>query len=93
MHSDHGYSLKTDNATYDIDTDSDLSKYVGKQVRISGVWEHHKTTAHTPTDQSGSSASTGAAEGEHQPSSSDTSPVVARDIRLRTVTSVVGDCH
>lgn len=90
--SDHGYSLKTKTATYDIDTDQDLSQYVGKQIRISGIWEHHKATAHTPTG-SGNEASASAAGGDNPSPASGHGPVAAREFRLRTVTSVVGDCH
>jgi len=41
VQSDHGYSLKTQNDTYPIETDKDLSQYVNKQIRITGILEHH----------------------------------------------------
>ena len=48
VQSDHGYSLKTQNDTYQIETDKDLSQYVNKQIRITGILEHH-TAAPSPT--------------------------------------------
>jgi len=36
-----GYSLKTDTDTYPIETDRDLSKYVDKRIKVSGLLEHH----------------------------------------------------
>jgi len=43
--SNSGYSLKTDTDTYPIETNRDLSKYVNKQIKISGVLEHHNAAA------------------------------------------------
>lgn len=40
--SDHGYSLNTGTDTYPIETDQDLSKYVNKQIRVTGILEHHR---------------------------------------------------
>lgn len=52
--SDHGYSLKTDNETDPIETDQDLSHYVNKQVKLTGILEHH--TAASPSAASGNAA-------------------------------------
>lgn len=49
-----GYSLKTESDTYPIETDRDLSQYVNKQVRITGVLEHHN--ASTPSSSTGNAA-------------------------------------
>ncbi|HZR59153.1 MAG TPA: hypothetical protein VFA74_19965 [Terriglobales bacterium] len=54
VQSDRGYSLKTDSDTYPIETDKDLSQYVNKQVKITGILEHH--TAAAPAAASGSAA-------------------------------------
>lgn len=35
-----GYSLMADDGAYPIDTDQDLSNYVNKQVKITGILEH-----------------------------------------------------
>ncbi len=50
--SDQGYSLKTDSDSYPIETGKDLSKYVNKQVRVTGILEHHNTPA--PSEANGS---------------------------------------
>jgi hypothetical protein len=44
-----GFSLKTDTDTYPIDTDKDLSQYVNKQVKVTGILEHHTGAAPSPT--------------------------------------------
>lgn len=51
--SDQGFSLKTESDTYPIETGKDLSKYVNKKVKVTGILEHH--TASAP---SGAAAST-----------------------------------
>src|SRR5215469_8828433 len=48
--SDQGYSLKTESDTYPIETDQDLSKYVNKQVRVTGMLEHQHTPASSTSD-------------------------------------------
>jgi hypothetical protein len=54
VQTDQGYSLKTATDTYPIETDRDLSKYVNKQVKVTGILEHQ----HTPTSSSGGNAAT-----------------------------------
>ena len=49
--SDRGYSLMTEEGSYPIDTDQDISKYVNKQVKVTGILEHH--TAAAPSAASG----------------------------------------
>lgn len=51
VQSGHAYSLKTKNESYPIETDKDLSQYVNKQVRVTGVLEHHN--AATPSSDTG----------------------------------------
>jgi hypothetical protein len=41
---DQGYSLKTDTDTYPIETGRDLSQYVNKRIKVTGILEHHNTT-------------------------------------------------
>lgn len=43
--SDSGYSLTTDNDSYPIETSQDLSTYVNKQVKVTGILEHHTAAA------------------------------------------------
>ena len=47
--SEAGYSLKTDSDTYPIETDKDLSQYVGKQIKVTGILEHHNTAVPSGT--------------------------------------------
>lgn len=44
--SDRGYALMTDDGSYPIETDQDLSSYLNKQVKVTGILEHH--TSATP---------------------------------------------
>lgn len=43
--SNSGYSLMTDNGSYPIETSQDLSTYVNKQVKVTGILEHHTAAA------------------------------------------------
>lgn len=47
VRSDSGYSLKTENGTYPIDTGGkiDLSNFVEMQVKVTGALEYHTTAA------------------------------------------------
>ena len=38
---DSGYALKTDDATVPLETGKDLSQYVNKQIKVTGILEHH----------------------------------------------------
>lgn len=51
---DHGFSLKTESDTYPIETDRDLSQYVNKEVKVTGILEHH--TAASPSTESHNAA-------------------------------------
>ena len=51
---DHGFSLMTASDSYPIETGQDLSQYVNKQVKVTGVLEHH--AAAPPSTTNGSSA-------------------------------------
>jgi hypothetical protein len=45
VRSDSGYSLKTDTDTLPIETDKDLSQYVGKKIKVTGILEHHSASS------------------------------------------------
>jgi hypothetical protein len=49
VQSDNGYSLKTESDTYPIETQKDLSHYVNKEVKVTGVLEHHNASAPSST--------------------------------------------
>ena len=51
---DQGFSLMTESGSYPIETGQDLSQYVNKQVKVTGVLEHH--TAAPPSAASGSTS-------------------------------------
>ena len=51
---DQGFSLKTNSDSYPIETDKDLSNYVNKQVKVSGILEHQTNSG--PSTESGSAA-------------------------------------
>ena len=45
VRSDSGYSIKTDTDTLPIETDKDLSQYVGKKIKVTGILEHHSASS------------------------------------------------
>lgn len=49
--SNSGYSLMTDDGSYPIETDQDLSNYLNKRVKVTGILEHH--TAASPSAATG----------------------------------------
>lgn len=49
VRSNTGYSLKTDTETLPIETDKDLSSYVNKRIKVTGILEHHSAAAPSPT--------------------------------------------
>jgi hypothetical protein len=51
---DHGFSLQTDGGSDPIETSQDLSQYVNKQVKVTGILEHH--TEAPPSATNGSTA-------------------------------------
>jgi hypothetical protein len=51
---DHGFSLMTESGSDPIETSQDLSQYVNKQVKVTGILEHH--TGAPPSATSGSTA-------------------------------------
>ena len=49
VRSNNGYSLKTDTETLPIETDKDLSSYVNKRIKVTGILEHHSAAAPSST--------------------------------------------
>jgi cytoskeletal protein RodZ len=49
VRSESGYSLKTDTETLPIETDKDLSPYVNKRIKVTGILEHHSAAAPSST--------------------------------------------
>ena len=84
VRSDNGYALKTDEGTEPIETDKDLSQYVNKQIKITGILEHHNAAAPAPS---------GNAEAAQPSAQGSPNTIAATDIRLRMVAQVIGDCN
>jgi len=45
VRSESGYSLKTDTDTLPIESDKDLSQYVDKKIKVTGILEHHNASS------------------------------------------------
>lgn len=98
---DSGFVIRTPEGTYELNTDRDLSGFVGKQVKISGRWEMSGTVTtaaggNPPT--SGGGASAGApppappatsGSGEQAPGQN---PAFVGDLHLHVTGTVLGDC-
>jgi hypothetical protein len=54
---DRGFSLETESESYPIETDKDLSGYVNKQVKVTGILEH-QASAGPPTESGGAAVIT-----------------------------------
>jgi len=44
VRSDSGYSLKTNTDTLPIESYKDLTQYVGKKIKVTGILEHHNVS-------------------------------------------------
>ena len=95
-----GFVIRTPEGTYEINTDRDLSAFVGKQVRISGRWEMSGTvtTAAGGNPPTGGIAPSGGAPaapaapavpGEQAPGQT---PAFVGDLHLHVTGTVLGDC-
>jgi len=84
---DSGFVIKANDGTYELNTDRDLSAYVGKQVKISSRWEATGTVTTAPVGGAPGS-STAAPSG--QPGTE--TPAFVGDLHLRITGSVIGDC-
>ena len=93
---DSGFGIKTDEGTYQLNTDHDLSNYVGKQVKIDGTWRASGTFTTAPVG----GPATGAAGGETAPAPATSgagapsagTPAFAGELNLHITGTVVGDC-
>lgn len=45
VRSTSGYSLQTDTDILPIESDKDLSQYVNKKIKVTGILEHHSATS------------------------------------------------
>jgi hypothetical protein len=81
------YVLKTEEDSFPLNTDRDLSPYVGKKVKIEGEWEATGVTTTAPVAASGSKTAK-----EPATSSAQSAPAFGGDLHLRIVGHVIGDC-
>jgi hypothetical protein len=103
VQSGQGYVLMTENDAYPIDTDKDLSQFINKRIKITGIWEYHSTRSHSSTGEDAAAAqneaghaSNSAESGEQPQAPSDQgnpNPSIAKELRLRMIASVIGDCN
>lgn len=85
---DSGFVIKSADGTYELNTDRDLTAYVGKQVKISGRWEASGTFTTAPV--AGASSPSTAAPPAAEPSAG--TPAFVGDLHLRISGVVIGDC-
>lgn len=98
-----GFVLRSSEGTYELNTDRDLSAFVGKQVKIAGRWEMSGTvtTAAGGNPPAGGGAPGGSApaapaapsapavSGEQAPGQN---PAFVGDLHLHVTGTVLGDC-
>lgn len=88
---DSGFVIKATDGTYALNTDRDLSAYVGKQVRISSRWDASGTFTTEPVG-SASSSTAPAPSAEPSTAPGTETPAFVGDLHLRITGTVVGDC-
>ena len=88
MKGDGGFVVKAPDGTYQLNTDRDLTAYVGKQVTIESKWEATGTLTNTPMDNT--SAAGAAAPPASAPAAG--TPAFVGDLHLHITGTVLGDC-
>lgn len=97
-----GFVLRSPEGAYELNTDRDLSAFVGKQVRIAGRWEMSGTvtTAAGGTPPTGGAPNSRAPAAPAAPSAPAVSgeqaqgqnPAFVGDLHLYVTGTVLGDC-
>lgn len=82
-----GYVLKTEEDSFPLNADRDLTPYVGKKVKIEGAWEATGVTTTAPVT---ASASKSAQESSASPGQG--GPAFGGDLHIRIVGTVIGEC-
>jgi hypothetical protein len=88
MKGDVGFVVKTDEGTYQLNTDRDLSAYVGKMIRIESKWEATGTLTNSPME-SDSAASSAVPP---SPATAEGTQAFVGDLHLHITGTVLGDC-
>jgi hypothetical protein len=91
MKGDGGFVVKAADGTYQLNTDRDLSSFVGKQVRIESKWDVTGTMTNsmdtTPSTPASAPSGAAGAAGTAAP------PAFVGDLHLHVTGTVVGDCE
>jgi hypothetical protein len=82
------YVLRTEQETFPINTDRDVTPYVGKKVKIEGNWEATGITTTAPMQGSSSSKPAKGSPTDAKQSG----PAFAGELRLRIIGTVIGEC-
>src|SRR5215471_5562741 len=95
---DSGFGIKTDEGTFQLNTDHDLSSFVGKQVKIDGTWRASGTFTTAPVGGAATGAAgTASAETAPAPATSGApsagTPAFSGELNLHIAGTVVGDCE
>jgi hypothetical protein len=88
MKGDTGFVVKTQEGTYELNTDRDLTAYVGKEVRIESRWEATGTLTNSPME----SSSAAGANAPAPPAAGAGAPAFVGDLHLHITGTVLGDC-
>ena len=85
---DTGFVVKTPEGTYQLNTDRDLTAYVGKTVRIESKWDASGTLTNSPMESSSAAGSNAPAS----PATDAGTPAFVGDLHLHITGTVLGDC-
>lgn len=88
LRGDTGFVVKTAEGTYALNTDRDLTAYVGKTVRIESKWEASGTLTNSPMESSSAAGSNAPAS----PATDAGAPAFVGDLHLHITGTVLGDC-
>jgi uncharacterized protein DUF5818 len=88
VQSGDGYVLKTEDETFPINSDRDVTPYIGKKVRIEGTWEATGITTTAPVQGSSSSKP----DKPSPTSGTQSGPAFGGELRLRIIGTVIGEC-
>lgn len=85
---DYGFVVKAPDGNYELNTDRDLSAFIGKQVKIESKWEATGTLTQAPMENPSAAAPAAPpAEG-----GSTATPAFVGDLHLHITGTIVGDC-
>lgn len=89
VQSGDGYVLRTDEETFPINSDRDVTPYIGKKVKIVGKWQATGITTTAPVQESSSSKP----DKTSAPNAKQSGPAFGGELRLQIVGTVVGECE